>query len=147
VASDVNGPLARAPRRGAFGHSRGTSLLEFTLTVPIFVVMLVGMIDLGRAVWTKHMLHNAVTDVARYASVHSEKSGQPVGTSDLMSWAKTRAVGLANDRLSVMTVYDGHNQPGGVVRVQMSYVFEPIVPFLPLDNVSLSSSARRVITY
>jgi len=48
---------------------RGQSLVEFALVLPIFAIMLFGIIDLGRYVFTANSLNNGAREAARFASV------------------------------------------------------------------------------
>ena len=57
-------------RRGDRPREDGQALLEFALILPIFVVALLGMIDVGRAIWANNAVANAAREAARYAAVH-----------------------------------------------------------------------------
>lgn len=56
-------------RRGASSESRGQSLVEFALILPIFVLLLVGILDFGRAVFAFNTLNNAAREGGRLAIV------------------------------------------------------------------------------
>ena len=68
-------------RRGDRPRERGQALLEFALILPIFAVALLGMIDVGRAIWANNAVANAAREAARYATVHggSKSNSCPVG--------------------------------------------------------------------
>jgi len=51
-------------------RSHGQGLVEFALVLPIFMVMLIGMVDLGRAIWANNSVANAAREAGRFASVH-----------------------------------------------------------------------------
>ena len=51
-------------------RSRGQGLVEFALVLPVFLVILIGMVDLGRAIWANNAVANAAREAARFASVH-----------------------------------------------------------------------------
>ena len=57
----------RAPRRG-----RGQALVEFALVIPIFLLMLIALFDLGRAVFAYNTLTNAAREGARLAAVNQD---------------------------------------------------------------------------
>lgn len=59
--------MTRLFRRGA--GERGQSMVEFALAVPIFILVLVGVFDLGRAVYAYSTLNNAAREAARVAIV------------------------------------------------------------------------------
>jgi hypothetical protein len=52
------------------GRSRGQGLAEFALVLPIFLAILIGMVDLGRAIWANNSVANASREAARFAAVH-----------------------------------------------------------------------------
>jgi TadE-like protein len=59
----------------------GQSLVEFAIAIPIFLVLLLGTIDVGHVVWASASLANAAREGARYAIVRggSMTSQCPVG--------------------------------------------------------------------
>jgi hypothetical protein len=58
---------------------RGQAMVEFALIFPIFILLLVGLFDLGRVIWVNDTLATAAREAARYAIVHGAKSLCPVG--------------------------------------------------------------------
>lgn len=62
-------------------RSTGQALVEFSLVLPIFLVMLMGVVDVGRAIWAQNSLASAVREGARFAIVHggSASTACPVG--------------------------------------------------------------------
>ena len=57
-----------SPRRG-----RGQALVEFALVIPLFLLMLIALFDLGRAVFAYNTLTNAAREGARIAIVNQYK--------------------------------------------------------------------------
>jgi hypothetical protein len=57
-------------RLGRHTRSRGQGLVEFALVLPVFMVILIGMVDLGRAIWANNSVANSAREAARFASVH-----------------------------------------------------------------------------
>jgi hypothetical protein len=52
-------------------HSRGQSLVEFALVIPIFLLMLFGLVDMGLYVYMNSTLSQATREAARVASVEA----------------------------------------------------------------------------
>ncbi|MDQ2673263.1 MAG: pilus assembly protein [Chloroflexota bacterium] len=50
-------------------RTRGQAMVEFALVVPLFVLLLVGLFDVGRAVFAFHTVNNAAREAARLAIV------------------------------------------------------------------------------
>lgn len=48
---------------------RGQSMVEFALIVPVFVLILIGLLDVGRAVYASNAINNAARQAARLAIV------------------------------------------------------------------------------
>jgi Flp pilus assembly protein TadG len=51
------------------GRSRGQALVEFALVLPVFVLVLMGIFDLGRAVYAYNTISNAARSAIRVAIV------------------------------------------------------------------------------
>ena len=66
---------------GGRRRERGQGLVEFALVIPIFIFVVLGMIDVGKAVWANNAVANAAREAARYATVHggTKSNTCPVG--------------------------------------------------------------------
>ena len=53
-------------------RSRGQALVEFALIIPVFLLLLVALFDLGRAVFAYNTLTNAAREGARIAIVNQD---------------------------------------------------------------------------
>jgi Flp pilus assembly protein TadG len=63
----VSSPQRRV--RGAQARD-GQGIAEFAIVLPLFLLMLFGIIDIGRVIWAYDDVSNAAREGARYASVH-----------------------------------------------------------------------------
>lgn len=129
-------------------HSRGQGLVEFALIVPLFLVLLLGMVEFGRAWMTKNILTGAAREGVRVGAVQQT----PTAAHDN---AVTRAEGVLNSAgiygASVTVVDYETPEPG--IQVSVNYQFPLIVGgsfglgrfFGWGDNILLSSatSMRR----
>lgn len=68
----------RALRRHLANRSRGQALVEFALVLPIFILVLLGIIVLGIIVFYNQQLTNAAREAARFAAIHSASAQCPV---------------------------------------------------------------------
>jgi Flp pilus assembly protein TadG len=57
--------------------SRGQTMVEFALILPILMFLLTGFFDLGRVVLAHDALGHAAREAARYAIVHGGSSANP----------------------------------------------------------------------
>ena len=57
-------------------RQRGATIVEFSLVFLLFVVILVALMEFGRAMWTYAMIAHATRQAGRYCMVHgTEKPG------------------------------------------------------------------------
>ena len=49
---------------------RGQSLVEFAMVIPVFLMLLVAVFDLGHVVWANDALGTAAREAARFAVIH-----------------------------------------------------------------------------
>ena len=77
-------------------RSAGQSLVEFALVLPIFILVLVALFDLGRAVFAYNTLTNAAREGARLAIVN-----QDVPTIVARAKAQTQIVELNDPSVTV----------------------------------------------
>ena len=85
--------------------SRGQALVEFALILPIFLILLFGIIDFGRYVYTANSLNNAAREGARIGSVGIRPSPDCDGLSReacTVKIAKSRAYGLGGPGVGVV---------------------------------------------
>jgi Flp pilus assembly protein TadG len=60
-------------------RQRGQSLVEFAIVLPVFMFLLMGIVDFGRVVWAQNSLAAAAREAARFAIVHGSEAACPVG--------------------------------------------------------------------
>lgn len=61
-------------RRSARRRPRGQTMVEFALMLPVFILMLVGIFDAGRAVFAYHTVSNAAHEGGRQAIVDQTRA-------------------------------------------------------------------------
>jgi TadE-like protein len=76
------------PRRRE--RSRGQSLVEFALVVPIFLLILGGVVQFGIIFWGQNTLNQIVRDSGRYAVTESDCT-LDVGQKDILAKIKSVA--------------------------------------------------------
>jgi len=73
---------------------RGQSLVEFALILPIFLLLIMGIIDAGRLVYTFNTVSNAARQGARIAIVNQSTSGTTTcDTAVATTWPVGCAIG------------------------------------------------------
>ena len=123
----------------------GQSLLEFAITLPLLLLLIMGVYDLGRGIYYYSAIHNAAREGARYGAVNLCDS---TGIQD-----QARQMAGLGDEVTVKdptTVYVmGTDQPDFIL-VEVEYTFETVTPlvgqFLGDDgSIVLSSESRQLV--
>jgi len=114
-------------------NERGGTLVEFSIAATVFLMVLFGVVEFGRALWTHNALTDAARKGARYAVVHQASDASSVknvvvydnpagGTSPIVE-------GLTTD--NVLVTYSGFTLDGGTVQVTITnYDFHFVVPIV-----------------
>jgi len=128
-------------------RERGQGLVEFSLAITVFLVLIMGIVDLGRAVYQYNGVAETARELARAASVHP---GSPLGNSTkaLSTLQAQRGLvpGLATPAYACIdiggTTVTGACAAGDWVRVTARSTFIPVTPLATfLGQIVLSSTA------
>ena len=84
-------------------RGRGQALVEFALVIPIFLLLVFGLVDLGRAVFVNNSLGEAARDGARYGSVQARAYDNTSRTA-VEVWVEARLVGVPDATVTVTCV-------------------------------------------
>lgn len=132
--------------------SDGQTLIEFALAISVFLMLFVGVVDLGRGVFMFNGVSQAAREIARETSVHPGTGalGASTETQAVVDTQKTLVPGLETPSYQCFDIagvlqLDACN-PGDWVRVTTSTTFRPAVPFLAgLGPFVLTSSSSAEI--
>ena len=96
-------------RRKRFGRSDGQTLVEFALVLPIFLLVVMGVFEFGRAITYWHDLNNTAQVAARYAVVNRYPGCNATDVpwcTGYLAWAKSdlNSGGLRADPSTVVTI-------------------------------------------
>lgn len=157
---------------------RGSQLTEFALSAMVFFAVMLGFIDVCRAMYAYHYATYAAQQGARYAivrgatwsssSVHSCATSAPpnfnlsfqctASAADVQNYVRNLP-GVNANNMTVTTTWPGTtpscagscstcsttNNLGCMVKVQVDYKFQFIVPFLPKTPISFTATSVKTI--
>jgi Flp pilus assembly protein TadG len=133
------------------GQQQGQTLIEFAIVLPVLLLIVFVIFDLGRAIYTYSMLTNAAREGARYASVASTASTTDIQqhTLEFASGVDVQITNITVDKNNVNIVEVENNsiyRDDINVIVTINYNFVPITPYVSrLLNggvLDLSTSSR-----
>jgi hypothetical protein len=124
--------------KGNATHRRGQGLVEFALVVPLFLVLLFGMVEFGRAWMTKNIITGAAREAVRvYAVIPYDNVVAQSRAVNILSSA-----GLDSSRWTISIFSDPVDN--NIMRTNVTYNFPVIIvgfiPGLPSNNILLSTS-------
>lgn len=147
-SANLEGRSFRVSRRIARKRDqRGATMVEFALFFLLFLTLTVGLMELGRGIWTFTTLSHAARQGARYAIVHGSQYPLGDGDTSIEDVVRANAVGLDPANIAVTATYDTTNEAGEVIQVRAQYPFQLVVSPLILgqDTITLGSTSRMVI--
>ena len=135
---------------------RGNALVEFAVASSATLMLMLGIVDCGRALYTYHLVADAARSGTRYAMVRGSScavAGCPATADAIQTYVRGLAPGIDPNALTVTTAWsaapgcaDPANQgPGCLVAVQVSYPFRVLVPVLPNFAMTMSSTSTMAI--
>lgn len=138
-------------------EERGTALLEFAISLMAVLTVLIGVVDIGRALYAYDWVSNAARTGTRFAIVRGATcthlaGGCPATKDDVINFVKSDAIGIDKNQLRVTTLcWVTHNVASdppcaakGWVQVRVQYNFRFLSPFTPFMWTMQSSSERVV---
>ena len=125
---------------------RGNSTVEFAIIGPILFILTIGIIDVGRLVWSASALSHLARETTRYASVRGAGSLVPATQSELETFVADRLIAMEPGDLTVAVSWSPNNLPGGTVQVQLDYDFTFLLGGLVgLDPIQVRGDSAMVV--
>jgi hypothetical protein len=123
---------------------RAQGLVELAIALPVLLLLLLGVLDIGRAYWTLVSLKDAVAEGAQYAATYPDRASE---IKLRASQSSTALVVLTEDMFTVD--YVDPPTPGEPITVAVTYDFWVVNPvvnaMVPDGKLTLSASDVRVI--
>ena len=146
-------------------RKRGQAMVEFALVLPIFLIVLSGILDFGFMLYSRMTVINAAREGARaavmvastgnedqvaQAAVTSAVAGTGINTSSVQVTTKCIQANPNTIPPCTWTVYDASSNPSGAesgdfVSVTVTYTYHTFFPLLFGTTMNLSSTVQMVI--
>lgn len=111
----------------------GNTAVEFALVFPTFILMVLGIFEFSRALWTQSLLNYAVQTAARCGAID---------TATCSSSTATRSYAVQNSApLTIPSNDFTVTSPSCGSQVAVAFPFTTVVPQLLPFNVTLSAQA------
>jgi Flp pilus assembly protein TadG len=145
---------------------RGQAIVEFAIALPILLILMVGILEVGRAIFIYSAVTNASREAVRYASaVGLDDSGNNKYQycDGIRNTARKSAYFLALADGDIVIEYDDGPgtsvsdtcdgtvdnlitaDPGDRVRVIVTAQYDPMLDLIPISSQTITSSSSRTI--
>ena len=130
-------------------RTRGQALVEFALALPIFLILMMAVFDLGRAIYMYNGVAQAARELSRVTSVYPGTPGalgSTPQTAAVLATQKALIPSLGNPTFTCVDI-DGSSVTdtcvaGMQVKVVILATYTPVTPVLSLvGTLSLKSSS------
>ena len=134
-----------------FGERRGQTLVEFALILPLLLLLLMGVLDFGRAIYANNTIQNAAREAVRIGIVNQN-------TSVIEAEAQKQAValGLSPADIDVAFLQPDYTNAapcsttpriGCIVEVEVRYSYTAATPIIGnlVGTLDLTGSSRQPI--
>lgn len=153
-------PVSRQRRR----REKGSSMVELALCFLGFMLLTVGSMEFGLAVYAYNSCSYLARDASRWASVRGSQSqtattcdstkgvadGCPANATDVQNYVLSQAVGLDNSKFtwtSNSIAWTPNNNPGAEVSVTVAYTVVPLAGLALQQNLNVSSTSQMEIVH
>ena len=155
--------MSRRVRSG----ERGQGLVEFALIFPVFILILFGLVDFGRAIYAYNTIGNAARDGVRIAVVNQNKAGTGCTPGSAATGADTTMIsphdcavagGVALAGVTATVDYRNIDdtaacgspiQVGCLAVVTVTTQFQPITPVISsiVGAITLTSTSKQPVEF
>jgi Flp pilus assembly protein TadG len=116
--------MANIRKLRPLSDTRGTAFLDFSLVLPLLLILTLGVMDFGRLFWTKMTMSRAASAAARCFAMNSNTCPS---ADTAQTYASQQAWGTSNVTFNAATAACG-------AQVTATYNFTFIVPWWPGAN-------------
>ena len=140
-------------------RERGQALVEFSFVLIPFLLLLMGMLDLGRGIYTYNAASQAAREIARETAVHPcptagvcANLGSSASATAVKDHQKRVTPGLTDagiriECVSIQNVVKAECRPNDFIRTTIRVPFRPITPLLgQLGPFDFTAVARIELT-
>ena len=122
---------------------KGQSMVEVAIALPVIIMILVGILDLGRAFFTFIALSDAAAEGAAYAALH------PSHTSEIQARAADVTTGLVVLEPDMVSVDYLELTAGFPITVAVQFEYDLITPFIqamvPGGTITMRATVAQAI--
>lgn len=102
----------------------GQSMVEMAMVLPVLLLLLIGIIDLGRLLYSYSHIHQAAQETVRLGGLGRSDAEITAFARDYISFEDPQLLEIS------INPGDSAREPGEYITVVLSYPFEPVTPLI-----------------
>lgn len=120
-------------------RENGIVSIETAILLPVFLLLVLGVIEFSRLLWTRAMLTHACHETARYAMVRGKDADYPATEAQLRQKFvdSTRGIDSESLTLQITPDWDTLSVAGQTFRVTAQYTFPALWDVLPAPTLKI----------
>ncbi|MDH7638406.1 TadE/TadG family type IV pilus assembly protein [Sphingomonas oryzagri] len=134
------GSTLLAARKRLSADARGAAIVEMAMTLPILLILLIGIVSYGDWMLTAHSVQQAANDAAR-ASIAGLTSSERAGIAQTTMQTTLRRAGALDPNRATLSVDDDGTTL--VVRLRYDASADPLLhlTFVPMPSAQIQRNA------
>ncbi len=121
----------------------GSSILEVAMVLPVMMITLLAIGDLGRYIYATNLMPFLAREGARWASLEASRSSTQLDHRTVSQYVRSLAAGLPTDSVNVETTLRPE-----VIAVNVTLRFEPVLnvfggPITVRGHASMAQAGRE----
>ncbi len=125
---------------------RGGVALEFAFALPVLLLFIFGVFEIGRAFWTQTTLEYAVEEAARFAIVNDAILDDAELTTAIEKFARNRLAGLSTTdpplSFNISYTFEAVTNKRNFVSIQGTYKFAFVTAYFGFEPIDLTANTR-----
>jgi len=137
--------------RKLWRDASGVTAVEFSLLGPVMITAMLGVLQIGTAMWSYNSMRSVAHDAARFAVVNYQ-TGNRLTESQVADYVRSVATnspyGLDNNNLTITVAAAGTQRVTGATELTMtiSYAVPTVLSLIGLNDIPMSYSRPVFLT-
>jgi len=126
--------------RNILRSTGGSSTVDFAFALPVLVVMMIGIMQMGLTLHASGAMRHAVGEGIRLAKVDPTAS-----QTDIEAEVKDEMTALDLDKIVTLEVTRGTSNGVAFGRIRLQYRVDPVIQLLPVPAITLTEEKQAYI--
>ncbi|MDP9051535.1 MAG: pilus assembly protein [Acidobacteriota bacterium] len=153
VRAVESGYFPSTRRQNWWRREDGSTLIEFAVTLPTLFALIFVFIEICLMLYTYEMISECARQGTRYAMVRGDSCPSAATPTCEVNAAAVNAYvsglkwpNVGGGTVTPATTYpDGNETKGSHVQVKVTYTYHLLLPFVPNNSFTLSSTSKKTI--